>query len=178
MRFQTNNLVFRELDKDDKLDVYHLFSDPKVLTLDQSDEIKELKDAEFLIKKAKELNRTPYNINWGVELVSEKKIIGTCGFKNWDRISRHAEIGGNLSSEFWGKGYATEAVHALLEFGFRKMSLHKITASTNCKNQRAIKVLDKYGFQRDGVLREHQLLDGEFIHVYTYSLLKKEFPSF
>ncbi|MDQ0255716.1 ribosomal-protein-alanine N-acetyltransferase [Evansella vedderi] len=173
--FTTKNLIFRPLNLDDKYDIYRLFSDPKVVQLDQSEPVKSIQEVEELIRIAERSQYDPHSINWGAELKETGRVIGTCGFKNWDRLSNHAEIGGNLSSELWGKGYAAEGLIAILDYAFNKMFLNKICAYTNSRNGNAIGIMRKYGFQQEGKLREHQFLDGEYVDVLAYSLLKKEY---
>ncbi|MFA9556860.1 GNAT family N-acetyltransferase [Evansella sp. AB-rgal1] len=172
--FQTKNLIFRSLKLEDKFDIYYLYSDPNVVKLDVSDPINSLEAAEELIRKASDSSTDPHSIHWGVELKETNRIVGTCGYKNWNRVSNHAEIGGNLASEFWGKGLATEGLKALLDYGFVKMNLNKIYASTNCQNISALKLMKKYGFCQEGRLREHQLLDDQYYDVFIFSLLYKD----
>ncbi|WP_078430539.1 GNAT family N-acetyltransferase [Alkalihalobacterium alkalinitrilicum] len=171
---ETRNLIFRDFSIDDKSDIYYLYSDPEVMRLDQSEPIKDLVEAKTLIKNFQQSNQSHNSISWGVELKETKKVIGTCGFKNWNRLSHHAEIGGNILSKEWGKGYGKETLMFLIEYGFTKMYLNKIYAYTNVKNRIVLTLMNKYGFQQEGVLREHQLLGREFYDVLVFSLLKKE----
>lgn len=171
---KTERLIFRELNIDDKSDIYCLYSDPQVIRLDHRELLKDISEAEELIRNFKRSNRSHSFISWGIELKEAKKIIGTCGFKNWDRMSHHAEIGGHISSEVWGKGYGDEALQVMMEYGFTKMHLNKICAYTNAKNISVLKLMDKYGFKQEGRLREHQLLKDVYEDVLIFSLLKKE----
>lgn len=173
--FTTENLIFRPLKIDDKHHIYRLFSDPKVIQMDESEPMDSLQEAEQLIEYAIKSKFDPHTIYWGVELMERKGVIGTCGFKNWDRLSRRAEIGGNLASEFWGQGYAKEGLVAILNYAFDKMQLNKVCANTSCKNKKAIGIMNKFGFHQEGILREHQLLEGRYVDVYPFSLLKDEF---
>lgn len=172
---KTDNLTFREVNKNDKYDIYSLYSDPNVLRFDKSEPLQEMIEAEELINSFQQANRGYHSISWGIELNASKKIIGTCGFRNWDRLSHHAEIGGNFSSKHWGKGYGTETIKFLMEYGFNKMYLNKIYAYTNVNNSNVVKLMDKHGFQQEGRLREHHYLDGEFNDVFLLSLLKEDY---
>ncbi|WP_209124620.1 GNAT family N-acetyltransferase [Alkalihalobacillus sp. BA299] len=173
--FKTQNLIFRDLTMDDKNDIYCLYSDPNVLMLDQSEPFKDLLEAEELVRNFKESNQSYTSISWGIELKETNKIIGTCGFKKWDRLSQHAEIGGNISSKEWGKGFGKETLMFLMEYGFTKMYLNKIYAYTNVKNRSVIKLMNKNGFLQEGILREHQFLGEEYNDVLVFSILKKEY---
>lgn len=173
----TKNLIFRDLTVDDIFDIYCLYSDPQVMRFDQSEPFKGKKEAEELVRAFKQSNRSHSSISWGVELKEANKIIGTCGFKNWNRLSHHSEIGGNISSKHWGNHYGTEMLEFMLEYGFNKMHLNKIYAYTNVKNSSVLTLMDKYGFKQEGRLREHQLLNSVFEDVLVFSLLKKEYHS-
>ncbi|MGJ9458744.1 GNAT family N-acetyltransferase [Oceanobacillus sp. CF4.6] len=171
----TENLIFRDLTMDDKYDIYCLYSDPEVLRLDHSEPFKDIMEAEELIRDFKQSNCNHSSISWGIELKDSKNIIGTCGFKNWDRLSHHADIGGNFLSEYWGKGFGTETLRFMIEYGFTKMYLNKICVYTNVKNTNVVKLMKRHDFQQEGILREHQLLEGAFEDVFVFSLLKKNY---
>jgi ribosomal-protein-alanine N-acetyltransferase len=173
--FKTKNLIFRDLTMDDKYDISCLYSDPKVLRLDHREPFKNIKEAEELIRAFKQSNRNHSSISWGIELNETKKIIGTCGFKNWERFSHHADIGGNILSKHWSKGYGTETLKFMIKYGFTKMYLNKICAYTNVKNNSVVKLMKRHGFQQEGILREHQFLEGVFDDVFIFSLLKKDY---
>ncbi|MBU9721451.1 MULTISPECIES: GNAT family N-acetyltransferase [Bacillaceae] len=175
LEFGSKNLFFRELRNKDAHDIFRIYKDPEVMGFDYSEPIKSMDDAIQLIERSKEFNKRSDHINWGVELVAEKRIIGTCGFKHWDRASKHAEIGGNLSSDMWGNGYGKEGLDALLHFGFVTLGLNKVCAGTNTENLKAINIMRAFGFKEDGRLREHQLLNGVYTDVRLYSLLRKEY---
>nr|WP_257791151.1 GNAT family protein [Salicibibacter kimchii] len=101
--------------------------------------------------------------------------MGTCGFKNLNQVSRHAEIGGNYSSSVWGRGYATEALNALLRYGFTVLRLNKIYAQASSDNESVMKLLNNYGFTQEGRLQEHLRLNDACKDLYMFSLLKNEY---
>ena len=175
---KTENLIFRELTMDDVFDIYCLYSDNKVMRFDQGEPFTDIREAEELVNAFKESNCSHRSVSWGVELKEAKKIIGTCGFKNWDRLSHHSEIGGNISAEYWGNHYGTEVLQFMLTYGFNKMDLNKIYAYTTVDNSSVLRLMGKYGFKQEGRLEEHQLLEGVFEDVCVFSLLKKNTPSF
>jgi len=93
---------------------------------------------------------------------------------NWiNRSAEYAVIVGDKS--YWGKGYATEASLLLFEHGFKRLNLHKIwtgTAKTNIGMQHVAK---KLGMQWEGMFREAMFLNGQYVDILTYGILKKEF---
>lgn len=75
---------------------------------------------------------------------------------------RRADIGYVLSRDAWGNGYATEAAAALLRFGFDRLGLHKLSATCDPENAGSARVLEKIGMHREGLLRAHFLIRGEW----------------
>ncbi len=139
----------------------------------------EVDEKEFLhLKSMYEGGMETYNISQFYFLLVSKennKIIGECGFHSWNRIHRKAELFYKLR---WDsdkrKGLMTEAVVKVLEFGFRDLELHRIQALTASWNLASIKVLERFGFTKEGTMREDYLVDGNMEDSVCYSLLKWE----
>ena len=89
--------------------------------------------------------------DWAVVHKESGKMIGTCGFASLDFENNSAEIGYVLNPEFWGKGYATEAVKKVIEFGFYDLNLHRIEARYIVGNEKSRRVMEKCGMFFEGV---------------------------
>ncbi|PSP77369.1 GNAT family N-acetyltransferase [Halobacteriales archaeon QS_4_69_225] len=76
--------------------------------------------------------------------------------------------------EAQGKGYGTDAVGRLVEYGFDERRLHRIGASARADNDASRATLEKLGFVREGCRREHYYVDGEYVDRITYGLLESE----
>ena len=139
----------------------------------------EVDEKEFLILKSMfEGGMETYHFSQFYFLLVSKesnKIIGECGFHSWNRIHRKAELFYKLR---WDsdkrKGLMTEAVEKVLKFGFRELDLHRIQALTTNLNVASIKVLERFGFTKEGTIREDYLVDGNMEDSECYSLLKWE----
>lgn len=90
-------------------------------------------------------------------------------------VYQHAELIYWLGKPYWGKGYATEAAHAVLTFAFGPLKLHRVYASVFRGNTASAHVLEKCGMQFEGMQREHILKKGQFIDLLSYGLLSSEF---
>jgi RimJ/RimL family protein N-acetyltransferase len=66
-----------------------------------------------------------------------------------------AEIGYVLAREFWGKGYMTEAVRALIDWAFQQPAMYRVYATTSVENFGSQRVMEKAGMQREGLLRKY-----------------------
>lgn len=119
-----------------------------------------------------------YNRQFVLFLLTEKStgiIIGRCGLHNWSAEHKRAEIGYHLEEDkFKQKGFMTEAVEAILNYGFEKMELHRIEALVGTENIPSLKIMEHFGFVREGLLREHWLTGGQFGDTAVFSRLKQE----
>ena len=107
--------------------------------------------------------------------VTTKKIIGWCGYHTWYLDHYRAEIGYGLYEEkYKEKGLMTEALLPILAYGWREMKLHRIEAFVSPNNIPSLKLLERFGFQQEGLLKEHYLKSGVFEDSLVFSLLNKK----
>ncbi len=109
---------------------------------------------------------------WGVEL--EGAVVGTCTLACIDREHRRAELGFALARAFWGRGLILRALPALIRFAFEELDLHRIEADTDPRNTASMRVLERLGFQREGLLRERYFQFGEAQDALVHGLLRSE----
>ena len=101
--------------------------------------------------------------------------IGECGFHTWNQKHRRAEVFYHLKHDSdKRKGFMTEALHAVLDYGFNAMNLHRIQALVDPGNTPSIKLLQRYGFSKEGTHRQDYNIDGSNYDSDCYSLLKWE----
>jgi len=151
------------------------WSDPEVTYFMRDEEpLNKKEQAEAVIRRYQAPENIPNSKWWGIELLETHQLIGTCGFFGWNLYHHHAEIGYDLSPNFWGKEIMPEALQTLLRYGFTEMDLNRIQAMTHSENHRSQKVLLKLGFQKEGLLREYYGLNGIFNDQVLFSFLKKE----
>ncbi len=104
------------------------------------------------------------------------ELLGTVSLRRHNR-DRRAELGYWLGAAEWGKGYATEASRALIEFGFAELVLARIYAQVLAGNESSCRVLEKLGMQREGTRRQH-VRKGHRLHDVTlFGLLRDEWPT-
>ncbi len=111
---------------------------------------------------------------WAVTLRPSGELVGACGFvaPQWEHA--RGEIGYWLGQPHWGKGYATEAVEAVLQHGFGTLRLNRIEAVCSPENPASSRVLEKAGMKFEGLLRQREWLKGRFVDLRMYSLLRRE----
>jgi RimJ/RimL family protein N-acetyltransferase len=110
---------------------------------------------------------------FAMTLADQPNLIGGIGLRI-DAQHPRAELGYWLGMPYWGKGYATEAARAIVEYGFATLGLHRIYASTFRENTVSAKVLQKVGMKHEGCLRQHVLKWERFIDLQMYGILRPE----
>lgn len=113
---------------------------------------------------------------FAIRLLKKNKLIGTCQLHNIHQVNQSAELQiriGDKSEQ--SKGYGTEAVRLLLDFGFKDLNLHSIYLRVFSTNPRAIAAYKKNGFQQEGSLREAAFIDGKFVNIIFMSILRAEY---
>ncbi|MEC1180681.1 GNAT family N-acetyltransferase [Metasolibacillus meyeri] len=76
-----------------------------------------------------------------------------------------------IGEPYWGKGYATEAAQAMVQFAFEEKKLHKVFARYFATNPASGKVMEKIGMVREGVLKEHIVKDGKYEDLVHYGII-------
>lgn len=103
-----------------------------------------------------------------------RNIIGCANLHDISYENKHAETGTWLVPEFWGKGLNSEIKILLLNFGFKKLKLHKITLSCASNNKKSMKAIEKLNAKPEGILRDNNLRGNKYYDTHIYSILKKE----
>ena len=115
------------------------------------------------------------SIPLGIELRSERKLIGSTGFAS---ISDATGIFGFvLHKSYWGYGFATEACHALLRFGFGDLNLHRVTAECFVEQTRSVRIFEKLGMRREAHCLKNIRKAGAWRDTYSYALLDTEWKA-
>ncbi|GAB1776489.1 GNAT family N-acetyltransferase [Priestia megaterium] len=144
---KTKRLILREIVAEDAGNILKYLSDKEVMKHYGLEPFTTVKDASNEIAWYKSILNEKSGIRWGITLKEQDDIIGSCGFLN--RVHNHcrAEIGYELSKDYWGNGIA------------------------NAASQKLIK---KNGFIKEGLLRSYEFTCGKFDDLYMYSLLKQD----
>ena len=173
---ETKRLLLRELNIDDAENIYQYLSDSDVIRYLEGN-TDTLEEAMGYITWCRNTFKEKTDIRWGIELKENSKLIGDCGFGHIDEPKRPTELGYMLSKKYWNQGYMSEALGAILYYGFYKLDLHRVQAWTHPENEASGHLLSKYNFVKEGFLREYVYIwhKGVYIDVDMYSLLEKDY---
>jgi len=106
------------------------------------------------------------------------KLIGSCGFYKWVKEeARSAEIGYDLNPAYWGKGIMAESLETMIRFGFERMSLNRIRVLIPSHNDPSMRLVQRLGFKKEGVLRDRAYFQGRYVDDVCFSLLRREWSS-
>ena len=174
-QLETDRLVLREMTLDDAGFYFHHFNKDEIVEGCCFAGPASLKEAkEELERYCIRPFRGGLGIRWGIGRRGSGDLIGTCGYYDWNRTMRKAEIGYDLDPAYWGSGIMTEALQAILKYGFERLNLNRIQAIIDSKNTRSIKLVERLGFKNEGVFRQNSYFKGQFRDDAVFSLLKHE----
>lgn len=175
---ETERLILRRLRIEDAKDIFEYACDPLVTQFTTWHEHQSLADSQLFLESVIEEYKTNQAATWGIVHKGDNKLIGTCGFFHWNVDDSKAEVGYNLSRKYWNQGYMTEAVRAIITFGFETMLLNRIEALCQPENIASARVMEKVGMQFEGILRQEIFVKGTFQDSKIYSLLREEWLTY
>lgn len=115
------------------------------------------------------------NFWWAIHLKENNQFIGEAGLNLSLTKYKSGDVFYALHPDFWGKGYATEAVETILHFSFVDLDLHRVTAEVATENEASIKLLERLGMIREGKHRKILPIRGEWWDNYHYAMLEEYF---
>ena len=111
-------------------------------------------------------------------LVEDERPIGEVMLTDLDYVNGSASLGIVIGEpDEWGKGYGTDAVRALVDFGFAELRLERIWLEVATDNPRAERSYTKAGFTREATLRHDRWEGGRYTDGYVMSILRDEWQS-
>ncbi len=130
-------------------------------------------DAERWISQHRDAFKKGEFVVLAITKKSDESLMGAIGLTlDWEHDK--AELGYWLGTSYWNKGYCTEAAHAVLDYGFDVLGLHRIQASHFGENVASGRVMEKIGMLREGCLRDAVKKWGEYVDLVYYGILREE----
>jgi len=171
-QIETERLILTELKAADIKDIVRYASNKKIsdYTVNLPHPYFE-KDAIYWINLANQGLKSGTHYIFAIRLKKDNQFVGGIGLTVEKRFNR-AEIGYWIAEPFWRKGFATEATTRIIEFGFDKLELNKLTSSHLTKNPASGKVMQKSGMTQEGELKEHVLKKTEYHDLVLYGITK------
>jgi ribosomal-protein-alanine N-acetyltransferase len=159
---QTSRLILQPWAINDMETLFKICRDPEVmLHIGNGQPFQNLLEAQRFLEWAVDYQRENGFCRWKVFEKTSNKIIGSCGFARLESIGE-IELGYLFARGSWGKGYASEAAQACLNYGFEQLGFSKVVALTNPHHTASQKVVEKIGLISKGVKN----LDGKNNMIY------------
>lgn len=173
--FQSARLILRALKMADAQDLFRCCREPAVSRYSEWYPHADLGQSRAYISWMQSQYRKREGTTFAVCERMGGRLIGTASYIHLDLEHRTSEIGYCLAADCWGKGYAVEAAYTLMDHGFRRMGLHRISATVMPENARSIRVLEKLGFSREGLMKKAIYCKGEDHDLWLYAVTDEAF---
>lgn len=155
--------------------LFHILSNADVTRFYGMDPLRKQEDALHIIESFKQTFDSQQGIRWGMIIRDGGTFIGTIGLNHLSLYSKKAEIGFELDPAHWRRGYAAEAIEAVLTYAYETLGLHRMGAVTFLENRASIQLLTRIGFKEEGILRGYLFQGGTSHDGRIFSLLKPDF---
>ncbi|SDU98413.1 GNAT family N-acetyltransferase [Pseudomonas mucidolens] len=170
----TERLHLRELVADDAPVLFEIYRNAEAMRWFGIDPMTELAQAHALIATFSHWRTQPNpGTRWGLE--HDGRLLGSCGLFKWNRSWNSCSLACELAPSAWGNGLMSEALHAMLEWGFAQMQLHRVEALVHPRNSACQALLGRLGFTQEGMLREAGFWGGRYQDLQIFSLLCHEY---
>ncbi|WP_420559411.1 GNAT family N-acetyltransferase [Tepidicaulis sp.] len=143
------------------------FKDPRVTEFMDIDPFTRTEEAEDVIGWAESLRAAAQGVRWAIREKGRDgeagNFLGTCGFNTllYER-ARRGEVAYDLSPAHWGKGVMAEIMPQLIALAAGPLALRRLEAMVTPGNIRSIRLLERHGFEKEGLLRQHAYWKGRF----------------
>ena len=154
--------------------LFRIFSDEPMMRYWSTTPMKERSEALDLLVRIHRQFAERSAGQWGIERKEDGELIGTCTLFAFHRANMRAEIGYCLRSPHWKKGYMGEALAALIDYAFGTLKLRRLEADVDPLNGSSLRLLERMGFRREGLLRERWNVGGVLADSVMLGLLARE----
>lgn len=175
MILRTERLVLREFEPEDWAPTHAYHNDPRYLRYYEREAVTERETQGFVsvfLLWQEEAVRS--RVQLAVTLAGSGELIGNVGLRRHTPEEPVADHGYELDPAHWGRGYATEASRAMLEWGFGTWGLERVHAHCIAENAASAAVLRRVGMREEARLREHERFRGRCWDVLLFGMLRDE----
>jgi len=172
--FETPHLVFRDVRMSDVDALYAYARKAEVAARNEWPAHISKMESVQLIKNILEAYQQSYISPWGIEDKETGEFIGTAGICQYNPDEPRVIIEYTLSDTSWDKGYELEIMQALIEFCLVTAQCNRIAALARCDTPFLQKILERAGMSREGIEPDYKYINGSYISMYHYALIRKE----
>lgn len=170
--FMDELIVLRPLQGSDLEQLIKLHNDPEVKTMAAMHQFPVSPELEKQWLESILMDKSNTRAYFGIEVKEQGILAGVCFLQSINWVDRTAWLGISLLPEFQGKGYGKSALRILLDYGYNKLNLMKISLYVLSVNATAIRMYEKSGFELEGALKQHCNVDGQRCDLLIMSRFK------
>lgn len=172
---ETERLFLKEISKEDAYIIFEGNNNLKRLQYISRDPFTKIEEAEKKVNDYKIWFEEKTCVMYKFCLKENNKPVGYGGIFNISHIANKGELGYIILEEHWGHGYASEAVDVIIKFCFEELELNKIYAIIDPDNIGSKKVAEKYGFEVEGLFKQHEFAQGKYFDLLYYAFFKSDY---
>jgi ribosomal-protein-alanine N-acetyltransferase len=163
------DIILREIEISDASDYFDYMSRKEMESFLTKDNMPEsLEKATEEVQYWRSLFPSKRSIYWAIALKDTNKMIGTAGFNVISFPNSRAELSYDLSPDYWGKGIMLKSIKGILTFSDQGLEIVRVQATVITDNERSIKVLERCGFKKEGILEKYEVVEGQHKDYYMY----------
>ena len=150
----TDRLILTKMKMSHADDMFEYASDPRVTRYLLWAPHEDREDTKRYLRQTQTNYKNGNFYDWALVLKHSRKMIGTCGFVGFDTNNNSTEVGYVINYDYWGNGYAAEALREVIKFGFIELRLNRIQARFIRGNESSLRVMEKAGMRFEGYARQ------------------------
>ena len=172
-KLNTSNLHLRPSTLADAEGMFAMLSDPESMKYWSDQPVPDIDGALQALRKDLESDAKGNSMCWAVTLKGQDEMIGKCILFQFSQDNHRAEIGYILNRNYWRQGLMQQALEAVIDFAFNTLNLHRIEADIDTENAASLGLLEKLGFEREGLFHDRWFVYGEWQDSVMLGLINK-----
>jgi [ribosomal protein S5]-alanine N-acetyltransferase len=171
---ESKRLILRQLTPEDAPDFFACQSDPEVFRYSGRSKEPSLESATHTLNILFKRHQERTMLSWAIVLKENQCFIGRFQIEEWSDENHRAAVGYLLGKQYWGKGYATEALSAVIAYLYEQTTVNRIDAFTWSENIASARVMEKAGMRFEGLARQKRFAKGAFRNLKIYAILRED----
>lgn len=171
---KTDRTRLRSLSLEDSEAMYEIYSDPETMKYWSNQPVNDIEGARKLVQADLDWVDQGSAIVWAIADPASNKVLGKCVMFQFSMENQRAELGYVLNRELWGNGLMTEILVRVIDYAFDELDLHRLEADADTLNAGSLALLEKLGFQHEGMFRQRWKVYGEWQDSAMLGLLKPD----
>jgi len=168
---ETRDLHLRPSNLSDAQSMFAMLSDAESMKYWSAPPVNSINDALQVLQQDLESDAQGNSLCWAVTLKGQDEMIGKCILFQYSETNQRAEIGFILNRSYWRQGLMYQALEVVIDFAFSILKLHRIEADVDPENAGSLGILEKLGFEHEGLFRDRWFLYDQWADSVMLALL-------